>query len=143
VSAAQSSQRSSLALASALAPSGCASDPGECGPATPTIAHESLHAENIDDVDIHVIGGGGANRRLLVEDGHSPEWSPDGCTIAFIGDGLYVVDTDGRPTKWLTRNPPGESAPGAVAAAWSPDGDRIALTLSDEEGPTAAPEQTS
>jgi Tol biopolymer transport system component len=132
-----------LALATALAASGCASDTGDCRPATPTIALDSAHADNIDDFDIHLIGGDRANRRLLVKDGHNPEWSPDGCTIAFIRDGVYVVDTDGGLPERLTPDPPGESAPRAVAAAWSPDGDRIALSLYGEEGPTAAPESTS
>jgi WD40-like Beta Propeller Repeat len=132
-----------LALASALAASGCASNAGDCGPAAPTIAYDSFHADNVDVMDIDVMGGDGANRRLLVEDAHSPEWSPDGCSIAFVRDGLYVVDPGGGPPKKLTPNPPGESSPGVVAAAWSPDGDRIALTFSGEEGPTAAPERPS
>jgi TolB protein len=109
----------------------------------PTVAFDSAHADNIDVIDIHVMGGDGANRRLLVEDAHSPEWSPDGCSIAFVRDGLYVVDPGGGLPKQLTPNPPGESSPAVVAAAWSPDGDRIALTLWGERGPTAAPEQTS
>lgn len=142
MSAGQRAGAAVLAVAGALAASGCASDAEDCRPATPTIAVESIHADN-SDVDIHVMGGDGSNRRLLVEDGFGPEWSPDGCTIAFIRDDVHVVDTDGGRPERLTSNPPGESAPRPETAAWSPDGERIALSLSGEEGPPAAPELTS
>jgi Tol biopolymer transport system component len=132
-----------VAVASAVAATGCAGGNGDCRPTTPTIAFDSAHADNIDVNDIYLIDGDGTNRRVLVEDAWSPDWSPDGCSIAFVRDGVYVVSATGGRARRLTHDPPGASSPGAFVAAlaaWSPDGDQIALELYGEEGPTAAPE---
>ena len=63
-------------------------------------------------------------------------WSPDGRTIAFVGehDGnleIYAVNPEGGgPLRNLTRNPGDDFAP-----AWSPDGRKIGFT-SDRDGNT-------
>ena len=75
--------------------------------------------------------GGGGKRQ------HSPDWSPDGGRIAFLGrvgarDQLFVAPAGGGEAAQLTAIPDG-----VMAARWSPDGDRIALlahVLSDPEG---------
>jgi dipeptidyl aminopeptidase/acylaminoacyl peptidase len=67
---------------------------------------------------------------------HSPEWSPDGRTLAFISrvgsaDQLFVVDGATGVTRQLSAVPEGASSP-----AWSPDGKWIAFVgtvLSDPD----------
>ncbi len=59
---------------------------------------------------------------------HSPEWSPDGRSIAFVSkvgpaDQLFVLDvTTGGPPQQLSSVPDGVGVP-----QWSPDGKRIAF----------------
>ena len=61
---------------------------------------------------------------------HSPRWSPDGRTLAFVstrGDRpqIYLIDLAGGEARRLTNLPNGASSP-----AWSPDGVRIACLSS-------------
>jgi Tol biopolymer transport system component len=62
----------------------------------------------------------------------TPRWSPDGTKIALVSRGVYVVDVaSGRLTELV---PPTD----AVAAAWSPDGQRLAVAASlGSGGPSA------
>jgi len=62
----------------------------------------------------------------------TPRWSPDGTEIALVSRGVYVVDVaSGRLTETV---PPTN----AVAAAWSPDGQRLAVAASlSLSGPSA------
>jgi dipeptidyl aminopeptidase/acylaminoacyl peptidase len=58
---------------------------------------------------------------------HSPEWSPDGRRLAFLGrrgaaDQLFVLDVASGDTMQLT-----SVAEGVTSPAWSPDGSRIAF----------------
>lgn len=70
---------------------------------------------------VELMNSDGTERGMLVEDGVSPTWSPDGSRIAFAGSkrlgGTYVINVNGRHLHRLTR---GCSSPG-----WSPDGSRI------------------
>ena len=57
-----------------------------------------------------------------------PQWSPDGSQIALASRGVYLVDVaSGRLTELL-------SPTDAVAAAWSPDGRRLAVTAAPTDG---------
>ena len=57
---------------------------------------------------------------------HSPSWSPDGRTIAYVrfggsgNDDIWVMRADGTNHRRLTRGPAYDYSP-----AWSPDGSRI------------------
>jgi dipeptidyl aminopeptidase/acylaminoacyl peptidase len=79
-------------------------------------------------------------------DDGSLSWSPDGTRIAFLSkrgaadpdrtenDDLWIVDAKaGAAPKQITRTPFGEGG----RPAWSPDGDRIAVLLSDDDQNTA------
>ena len=69
---------------------------------------------------------------------HSPEWSPDGRSIAFVSkvgpaDQLFVLDvTTGGPPQQLSSVPDGVGLP-----QWSPDGKRIAFLASVLADPDA------
>ena len=63
---------------------------------------------------------------------HSPSWSPDASTIAFVrGTDIVVMDATAAPPLNLTNTTSLDYAP-----AWSPDGSRIAF-LSDRDGHAA------
>jgi Tol biopolymer transport system component len=72
----------------------------------------------------------------------SPTWSPDGKHIAFISDrdailldanqglltnNIYIMDADGSNTRKLTN---GNKTNGYSGLAWSPDGKKLAFSLS-------------
>lgn len=73
--------------------------------------------------DIYVIKLDGSGRRLLVRDGESPRWSPDGRTILFTkndGKAIYVVDARGGRPRLIRKTS------SVFGADWSADGTRIA-----------------
>ena len=86
--------------------------------------------------DIYVMGADGKNIHRLTDHpayDSSPEWSPDGQSIAFHSrrEGpfdIYAMDADGKNIRNLTDNPARDSDP-----AWSPDGQSIAFS-SDRDG---------
>ncbi|MGH7912549.1 MAG: alpha/beta fold hydrolase [Candidatus Dormibacteraceae bacterium] len=86
----------------------------------------------------------GSGAAPLTEAGHrhhSPRWSPDGKSIAFVaaddgGSALLVVDAAGGASTTLVRHPLDIDGP-----AWSPAGDGLAYSvLTDPQEPTAGPD---
>ena len=87
---------------------------------------------------IMIMNADGTRKRVLVEDGSSPKWSPSGDRI------LYTAGTESEGTqifvRWMddeglaTQVTHLENGPGNVE--WSPDGTRIAFTMSvDSDNP--------
>ena len=79
-------------------------------------------------------------------DDNSPAWSPDGKSIAFLSkrghanpdrtsnEDLWVVEArEGAEPRQITKTPFGEGG----RPAWSPDGSRIAVLMSDDDMNTA------
>lgn len=79
---------------------------------------------------------GGEVRRLTngPNDDHSPAWSPDGSTLAFLSDRT----NEGEAQLYLSRGEVGEAIPAPTVRgtvehiAWSPDGSRILVLLAEE-----------
>ena len=98
-----------------------------------------------EEAVIYVVRPDGSGRREVWRSGadgpSAPitqvSWSPDGTEILFISDRVYVVDADGSDPRLLSpalpdttfRLHPRDGSPdvGAVRAAWSPDGARVAV----------------
>jgi hypothetical protein len=84
---------------------------------------------------VYVVKRDGTGKRLLVE-GREPDWSPDGGTIAYVGDAwlcggirrfhttVHLISPDGTGDRQLTAPADNESD---EAPAWSPDGSAIAF----------------
>ena len=73
---------------------------------------------------------GSGQRKLtggkLAVDG-SPAWSPNGRKIAFVRDGVYVVNADGSEERRLTRI--------GDTPTWSPNGQKLAFRSALTSGP--------
>ena len=85
-----------------------------------------LYTMAADGTDIRRVGGPG---NLSV--GHPPRWSPNGLSLAFVGDvgkfemqpSVYTVDANGSHLKRLTET--------LSEPYWSPDGEQIAFVRPD------------
>jgi dipeptidyl aminopeptidase/acylaminoacyl peptidase len=79
--------------------------------------------------------GGGEIRRLTngPNDDHSPAWSPDGSTLAFLSDRA----NEGEAQLYLSSGSVGEATPAPTVdgvvehIAWSPDGSRILVAVAE------------
>jgi len=125
--------RTAVLFLVALIAVGCGSsnDAAAPGPIKRHLVYERLVGEKgvwIADTD-------GGNPRLLVPRGHSPVISPDGSSVAYVGDcdaedvchGTYVISTAGGKPRRI-------SSDTAVSRPfiWSPDSKRLVVT----RGPT-------
>ncbi len=93
-----------------------------------TIRYDTEKPPIVRHSSLYVIGLDGSGRRLLVHDAATPDWSPDGHSIAYDSlDGVKLISPSGHD---LTPALPG-IAPRAIAPkgvpAWSPDGSRLSV----------------
>lgn len=78
---------------------------------------------------IAVVRPDGSGARLLIRDGRSPAWSPDGQRLAFIRSGnVFAMNANGRGVQRLT------SLRKDGSPAWSADGTRIAFVRAIGQG---------
>jgi Tol biopolymer transport system component len=76
-----------------------------------------------DDVYVASVDGSGDRQLADADRAETPAESPDGKRILFVRRGqIYVINSDGRGERRLTRSAWGEQSD---APAWSPDGSRI------------------
>ena len=101
-----------------------------------SVAHSPTEAQNTTKLGLWVTNADGSNARRVAAKATEgdPAWSPDGRRIAFrrfgigrVNSDLYVVNTDGRGLRRLTRN-----AAKLRWFAWSPDGRTIAFLRNGE-----------
>jgi len=102
----------------------------------PATGDDALWVQNADGSGLHSIGNGPGLAS-------SPEISPDGERISFIGwnlqedpdrqEGLFTMAADGTDIHWIT---PQQDI--FVKQDWSPDGSRIAVTTNAEDRSVAA-----
>src|SRR5258708_17241894 len=96
-----------------------------------TVATPDMEANrNATNLWMAPIAGGEAIQLTRTGKDSSPEWSPDGKTIAFLssrsGDSqVYLLPTDGGEAHALTK-----LSTGAYIVKWRPDGKTIAFTSS-------------
>ena len=82
--------------------------------------------------DILMIEADGTGMRLLLRNGYSPAWSPDGSRIAFVSnrsgdEEIYVAKANGSGVRRLTH-----AAGPDLSPAWSSDGRRLAFSRKAE-----------
>jgi TolB protein len=79
---------------------------------------------------------GSGEKRLFKDEGWSPAWSPDGKSIAFVGDEsgddeIYAVGADGAGMTQLTDN----TGIADDSPTWSPDSSMLAFASNrDSDG---------
>ena len=88
--------------------------------------------------DIYTIGASGKKERRLTNGrrAHSPDWSADGKTIAFVinrdgTENLSLIDVDGKNFRKLTDFQNGEQV---FRPQWSPDGKQLLFAMSRGNG---------
>jgi Tol biopolymer transport system component len=86
------------------------------------IAFESVKEDQQGTETIWTVRSDGSQRRKLAFGG-DPAWSPDGRTIAYTLDGVYLLGVDGQGKRRLTRD--ANFLWNSSTPRWSPDGKRI------------------
>ena len=71
------------------------------------------------------------------EESHTPEWSPSGDLIAFVGvncpgdrrNGTFVIGRDGTGLRWVAPNPGYNEWAQLALGSWSPDSTRLVIEI--------------
>lgn len=106
----------------------------DLSPADAMIAYQGADPQgNNPGIYLAPLGGGEAKRLTSHESDRSPDFSPDGSTIAFMSTksgnwDIFTIGVSGDEPRQLTTNPSSDGLP-----AWSPDGSQIAY-VSDAGG---------
>lgn len=74
---------------------------------------------------VRVRNADGSNDHMVIA-GQLPAWSPDGTQIAYVSNGIYVVNADGTGAHKVSPGPPA-AMDNSLYPTWSPDGSRIAF----------------
>lgn len=100
-----------------------------------------------NSVNINTIDVDGKNNQLLIQNGHSPIWSPKGDKIAYLSCGIdgssqiFVANADGSNQKQLTSTvspkwlDTGFPRDGNEDPQWTPDGKKIVYVSWENEKP--------
>ena len=74
------------------------------------------------------------------EESHTPEWSPSGDLIAFVGvncpgdrrNGTFVIGRDGTGLRWVAPSPGDSESAQLALGSWSPDGTRLVIAIASQ-----------